>query len=111
MRQVVTNLLVNAAKFTPPGGRVDLVVRAAESSAYLEVADTGPGVAPDEQDRIFERFFRGAAGRKAGGTGIGLTVVKELVHAHGGEIQLRSAPGKGARFVIRLPLVTDRKPD
>ena len=111
MRQVVANLLVNAAKFTPPGGRVDLVVRAAASNAYLEVADTGPGVAPDEQDRIFERFFRGDAGRKAGGTGIGLTVVKELVHAHGGEIQLRSAPGKGARFVIRLPLVTDRKPD
>jgi signal transduction histidine kinase len=111
IRQVVANLLINAAKFTPPGGRVDLVVRAAEASAYLEVADTGPGVPPDEQERIFERFFRGAAGRKVSGTGIGLTVVKELVQAHDGEIQLQSSSGEGARFIIRLPLVTDRPPD
>ncbi len=108
IRQVVTNLLMNAAKFTPPRGRVDLVVRATQSNAYLEVADTGPGVALGEQERIFERFFRGAAGRNADGTGIGLTVVKELVQAHDGEIQLHSSPGEGARFVIRLPLLRDR---
>jgi len=105
MRQVVANLLTNAAKFTPAEGRVDLVVRSAERSAYLEVADTGPGVPPEEQEQIFERFFRGAAGRKGGGTGIGLAVVKELVQSHDGEIQLESPPGKGARFVVRLPLL------
>ena len=74
-------------------------------------ADTGPGVAPDEQERIFERiferFFRGAAGRKMGGTGIGLTVVKELVQAHDGEIQLQGSPGEGARVIVRLPPLTD----
>ena len=109
MHQVVVNLLTNAAKFTPRGGRVCLVVRSAEHSAFLEVADSGPGVPFEEQDRIFERFFQGDAGRKAGGTGIGLAVAKELVRSHGGDIQLESSPGGGARFVVRLPLVVPQK--
>jgi two-component system sensor histidine kinase BaeS len=109
MHQVVVNLLTNAAKFTPRGGRVCLIVRAAEGSAYLEVADTGPGVPPEEQERIFERFFQGGAGRKAGGTGIGLAVAKELVQSHGGEIKLQSSPGGGARFVVRLPRLQSLK--
>jgi two-component system sensor histidine kinase BaeS len=109
VHQVVVNLLTNAAKFTPRGGRVCLVVRAAERSAYLEVADNGPGVPPEDQDRIFERFFQGAAGRKAGGTGIGLAVAKELVQSHGGEIKLQSSPGGGARFVVRLPRLLSLK--
>jgi two-component system sensor histidine kinase BaeS len=107
--QIVSNLLTNAAKFTPPGGHIDLIVHADDSSAYLEVADTGPGVAPEEQGLIFDRFFRGVAGRKAGGTGMGLTVVKELVVAHEGEVTLESEPGFGARFVVRLPLAKDRQ--
>jgi two-component system sensor histidine kinase BaeS len=106
MRQVVANLLTNAVKFTPAEGTVRLIVRAAEGSAYLEVADTGPGVPPEEQERIFERFFRGNAGRAMGGTGIGLAVVKELVESHDGVILLQSSPGKGARFVVRLPLAS-----
>ncbi|MGO8876190.1 MAG: sensor histidine kinase [Acidimicrobiales bacterium] len=107
MRQVVDNLLSNAVKFTPAGGSVLLVVRADERNAFLEVADTGPGVAPAEQAQIFERFFRGGAGRDVAGTGIGLAVVKELVEAHDGEIRLESPPGGGARFVVRLSLLTD----
>jgi two-component system OmpR family sensor kinase len=63
----------------------------------------------EEHELVFERFFRGAAGRKAGGTGMGLTVVKELVLAHEGEVQVESSPGAGARFVVRLPLAKDRQ--
>jgi signal transduction histidine kinase len=109
MRQVVTNLLTNAAKFTPAEGRVVLVVRSAERSAYLEVADTGAGIPPEEEEQVFERFFRGGAGRAAGGTGIGLAVVKELVQSHDGEIQLQNRPEGGARFVVRLPLVVPQR--
>jgi two-component system, OmpR family, sensor histidine kinase BaeS len=107
IRQVVVNLLANAVKFTPPGGRVTLVVRASDLTARLEVADSGPGVPADEHHQIFERFFRGSAGRKRGGTGIGLAVVKELVEAHGGSIELQRPSGGGALFVVCLPLATD----
>jgi signal transduction histidine kinase len=104
LRQVVANLLANAAKFTPSGGTVRLVVEAGSGRARLEVADTGPGVPQEEQDQVFERFFRGSLGQKAGGSGIGLAVVKDLVVAHGGEVHLQTAPGGGARFVVLLPL-------
>jgi two-component system sensor histidine kinase BaeS len=107
MRQVVVNLFTNAVKFTTPGGRVELLVRVAGSSVYLEVLDTGPGVPADEREQIFERFFRGGAGRRSGGAGIGLAVVKELVHAHKGDIEVQGLPGEGARFVLRLPLATE----
>ncbi len=106
IHQVISNLLTNAAKFAPSQGSVRLLVRTEERSAVIEVSDSGPGVAPDEEQKIFERFFRGRAGRDKGGTGIGLSVVKELVVAHGGEVSLRSKPGSGACIVIRLPLAT-----
>ena len=76
--QVVTNLLVNAAKFTPAGGTVTLFVGTYRHGARLEVTDSGQGILPEELDRVFERFFRGSAGRKVGGSGIGLAVVKDL---------------------------------
>ena len=104
IHQVISNLLTNAAKFAPSQGSVRLLVRTEERSAVIEVSDSGPGVALDEEQKVFERFFRGRAGRDKGGTGIGLSVVKELVVAHGGEVSLRSKPGSGACFVIRLPL-------
>ena len=105
MRQVVANLLTNAAKFTPPGGKVDLVVLETDRRAYLKVTDTGPGIPPEEQAQIFDRFFRGESGRRAGGTGIGLAVVRELVRSHDGEVELQSSPDMGAQFVVRLPLL------
>jgi two-component system, OmpR family, sensor histidine kinase BaeS len=104
LRQVVANLLANAVKFTPSGGIVNLVVGTDSHHARLEVADTGPGVPLAERDRIFERFFRGSLGQKAGGSGIGLAVVKDLVEAHGGEVRLEVPPAGGARFVVLLPL-------
>jgi two-component system sensor histidine kinase BaeS len=109
MRQVVGNLLTNAAKFTPAGGHVDLAVRAAGRTALLEVTDTGPGVPPEEQEQIFDRFFRGAASRTTRGTGIGLAVVKELVQVHEGDVFLQSSPSGGACFTVRLPLISDRQ--
>jgi two-component system, OmpR family, sensor histidine kinase BaeS len=104
LRQVVANLLANAAKFTPSGGTVSLVVDSDLRRARLEVADTGPGVPEDEQGRVFERFFRGSMGRRAGGSGIGLAVVKDLVEAHGGEVRLEIPPVGGSRFVVLIPL-------
>ena len=104
LAQVVTNLLANAVKFTPAGGAVRLVVGAERGRARLEVADTGPGVPPDERDKVFDRFFRGSAGRGSGGSGIGLAVVKQLVEAHGGEVRLESPAGGGALFVVVLPV-------
>ena len=106
IRQVLTNLLMNAAKFTPSGGTVTLFVDTCRHGARLEVTDTGPGIQPEELDQVFERFFRGSAGRKAGGSGIGLAVVKDLVEAHGGQVRVESPPLGGARFIVLLPSST-----
>jgi two-component system sensor histidine kinase BaeS len=103
LHQVAANLLANAVKFTPVGGLVTVTVASEPPDAVLEVADTGPGITADEQPLIWERFYRGQAGRATSGSGIGLAVVKEIVEAHGGTVHLYSSPGEGARFVIRLP--------
>lgn len=102
LRQVLANLLSNAAKFTPPGGRVTVTLEQRDGDAELAVADTGVGIPADEQPRVFDRFFRGV-GSRAGGSGIGLAVAAELVAAHGGEIAVQSEPGHGSRFLVRLP--------
>ncbi len=102
LSQVVTNLLTNAAKFTPSGGRVVLTVSEDGDQATLTVADTGSGIPPDELAHVFERFFRGRNAR-AGGSGIGLTVASELVAAHGGRLTVTSLPGDGTTFRVTLP--------
>jgi two-component system sensor histidine kinase BaeS len=102
LRQVAANLLSNALKFTPPGGWVSVELAAEEGQAVLRVADSGPGIPPEELPRVFDRFFRGS-GVRAGGSGIGLAVVRELVAAHGGAIEAQSPPGAGAVFTVRLP--------
>lgn len=102
MHQVLANLLSNALKFTPSGGVVTVRLRAQPEEVILQVTDTGPGIPADELPRIFDRFFRGRDA-KARGSGIGLTVVRELVAAHGGEIAAWSEPGTGTTFTARLP--------
>ncbi|MFB3739647.1 MAG: sensor histidine kinase [Candidatus Velamenicoccus archaeovorus] len=102
IRQVVANLLSNALKFTPSGGAVRLSLGARDGHAEIVVADTGPGIPPDELPLVFDRFFRGR-GARAGGSGIGLTVARELVEAHGGSIAVDSRPGAGTTFRVRLP--------
>lgn len=105
IRQVVTNLLSNALKFTPPGGEVGLTLRPEGDRAVIRVSDTGPGIPADEIAHVFDRFFRGR-GVRAGGSGIGLTVAKELVRAHGGDIQVTSEPGQGTTFTVSLPMAS-----
>ena len=103
LRQIVSNLLANALKFTPRGGRARLRLKREAGRAVIEVSDSGPGIPHDELEQVFERFFRSGAG-PVGGSGIGLTVVRDLVVAHGGEVRAANAPGGGAVLTVRLPL-------
>jgi signal transduction histidine kinase len=104
--QMLDNLVTNAIKFTPPGGRVDVRAFMRASDAVIEVTDTGIGIPPAEQDRVFERFFRarGAGAEAIQGTGLGLAIAKAVVEAHGGTIAVESTEGRGTTFRAELPL-------
>jgi signal transduction histidine kinase len=106
LRQVVANLIDNAIKYTPSGGRVAITGAAAAGAAVLTVADTGIGIPPLEMPRIWERLYRGDASRSERGLGLGLSLVKAVVEAHGGRVSAESKPGGGSSFVVRLPLIT-----
>jgi signal transduction histidine kinase len=104
LRQVVFNLLSNAVKFTPPGGTVSVAAERIGRDVCVSVTDTGSGIAPEDQERIFEEFQQtdaGAAQRE--GTGLGLTLSKRLIELHGGRMWVESALGKGSRFAFTLP--------
>ena len=103
--QVVANLLSNALKFTPEGGTIDVTIAtgAAPDVALLAVADDGPGVPLDERERVFDRFWRGSTAEGVAGRGIGLAVVQEIVHAHGGTVTVDRGPRGGTRFTVVLP--------
>jgi two-component system, OmpR family, sensor histidine kinase BaeS len=103
LRQVVTNLLTNALKFTSGGGTVTVAVRPAGAAAVLTVADTGVGIPADELPHIFDRFWRGRQAAQTSGSGIGLAIAAELARAHGGELAARSAPGDGTTMTLTLP--------
>jgi PAS domain S-box-containing protein len=104
--QALDNLISNALKFTPPGGRVDVMLRNVGDVAQIEVRDTGLGMAEDDLKRVFDRFFRAAATRDdVPGVGLGLTIVKTIVEGHGGTIDVASREGVGTTFRIELPLV------
>ena len=106
IRQVVFNLLANAVKFTPEGGRVEVRTARGEREVEISVRDTGPGIAPDEQELIFEEFrqARVVEGERPEGTGLGLALSRKLVELHGGRIWLESRPGEGSTFSFTLPL-------
>jgi heavy metal sensor kinase len=106
LKQVVVNLLGNALKYTPTGGRVTLSVTAGEGHAVMEVADTGIGIPVEAQPRVFERFFRvdQARSRDLGGAGLGLSIVKSICAAYGGTVEVESTEGAGSRFKVELPL-------
>jgi PAS domain S-box-containing protein len=105
LRQVVANLLDNAIKYTPDGGRTELRIRDRRGSVAIEVADQGVGIPPEAQARVFEKFFRVDANMLAGvgGSGLGLYISRELVEQMGGTLSLRSQPGKGSTFTVELP--------
>ena len=105
IRQVVFNLLSNAVKFTPRDGRVDVSTSKQDGHVRISVTDTGPGIAPEDLERIFEEFQQtdiGADERE--GTGLGLALSKRLVELHGGRIWVDSEPGKGSTFTFTLPV-------
>jgi two-component system OmpR family sensor kinase len=108
LRQMIDNLLSNAWTHTPTATPVRLAVRRHGQDAELVVADEGPGIPPEAQERVFERFWRADPGRtrKRGGTGLGLAIVSSIVAAHGGTVDLASTPGRGTTFTVHLPLAT-----
>ena len=108
LSQVVSNLLTNAAKYTPPGGRITVRAERVDDDVVLRVQDTGIGIAPEMLPRIFDLFVqeRQAIDRSPGGLGIGLTIVRNLVERHGGSVSARSGgPGRGSEFAVRVPAV------
>jgi two-component system sensor histidine kinase BaeS len=103
LHQVITNLLTNALKFTPAGGRVTVRTGRADRDAVLQVTDTGVGIPPEELPHIFERFWRGGGAAHVSGSGIGLSVAAELARAHGGHLAASSQPGHGTQITLTLP--------
>jgi PAS domain S-box-containing protein len=109
MRRVLQNVLDNALKFSEPGGSITLELECRDGNAVLSVADTGPGLTPEEQEQVFERFWQAPGGRRAGGTGLGLYLCKQIVQAHGGFVKCASRPGRGTTFIINLPMTKGRR--
>lgn len=103
LHQVAVNLIANAVKFTPAGGAITIRTGSTGTSAHFEVVDNGPGIPDQDLPHVFERFWRGANGDKASGSGIGLAVVAELVAAHHGTVTAENVPGGGVRFTVTLP--------
>jgi two-component system, NarL family, sensor histidine kinase BarA len=105
LHQILTNLISNAVKFTPEGGRVTLKAAADGNDLVFTVSDTGVGISPEEQDLIFEKFRQAAnpMTREQGGTGLGLSIVRRLVLDLGGTLRIETAPGAGTRAIVELP--------
>jgi signal transduction histidine kinase len=103
--RVLMNLVSNAVRYTPAGGRVTLHAYPARTGVVVELTDTGEGIRPEDMPHIFEQFFRGerSRSRATGGSGLGLAIVKAIVEAHNGQIRVESTVGKGTRFLITLP--------
>jgi signal transduction histidine kinase len=104
LRQVLANLLDNAIKYTPAGGHVDVEATRQQNLAVISVRDTGIGVMAHEMPRIWDRLYRGAHGRAERGLGLGLSLVRAIVMAHGGRVDVATASGGGAVFTIQLPV-------
>jgi signal transduction histidine kinase len=103
MRQVLANLIDNAVKYTPAGGVVEIGARSDAGDAVVTVSDNGVGIPPDELPRIWDRLYRGDKSRSTRGLGLGLSLVKAIVVAHGGTVRVQSRPGEGSTFELRLP--------
>ena len=112
LQQVMWNLLNNAIKFTPAGGRVDVGHQCQDKILVLTVRDTGSGIPPEVLPQVFDRFWQGQSAREHGGLGLGLSIVRHLVELHGGSVRVDSdGAGKGATFTVRLPmLIEDHAP-
>ena len=111
MVSVLVNLLSNAMKFSPNKREVSVRLAGKETAALLEVSDKGIGIAPNEQKRIFQRFYRSKDGRvsETGGSGLGLPLVKHIVEAHGGRVEVVSQLGEGSTFSVILPFSIQKR--
>jgi signal transduction histidine kinase len=109
LKQVIVNLLDNAIKYTSEGGKVEVRAIARDARAVLEVSDNGIGIPTEALPHVFERFFRvdKARSRDLGGAGLGLSIVKSVCVAHGGQVEVQSKEGEGSRFIVELPLASD----
>lgn len=108
VREAVGNLLANAIKYTPEGGRIEVRARSGDGSVLVQVEDNGPGISPEDQDRLFEEFVRiRASAGKSRGSGLGLSIVKRAADVHGGDARVDSVPGEGSTFTLELPLTTE----
>ena len=105
MHQVITNLLFNAIKFTSSGGQIDLYISQSKEAVSFQITDNGQGIPSDEASQIFERFYMAEPSRNSqlDGQGIGLSIVKSIIHAHHGTISVDSVYGKGTTFTITIP--------
>ena len=110
VRQVFANLLDNAIKYTPEGGRVTITTRNEPGQVVVLFRDTGIGIPAEEQDKIWARLYRGDKSRSQRGLGLGLSLVKAVVEAHDGKATVTSKPGEGAEFAVVLPKVTGEVP-
>ena len=105
VKQVLLNLLSNALKFTPEGGRIDVRAAPQDGVAEIAVADTGVGIAPEDQEAVFEEFRQvGTADKKVEGTGLGLALSRKFIELHGGRIWVKSQVGQGSTFTFTLPV-------
>lgn len=105
LRQMLGNLVTNALRHTPSGGTVTFRAYPDGADGVLEVADTGPGIAPEDLPYVFDRFWRAekSRNRATGGSGLGLAIVRKLAESHGGTATVESIPGQGTTFRLRLP--------
>jgi signal transduction histidine kinase len=106
LERVFANLLHNALKFTPGGGRITVDSGYDGSDVWVSITDTGPGIPPEELSSLFEKYQQAGRGRSQEGTGLGLFIVRALVEAHGGHVTIQSTPGQGACFSIFLPVAS-----
>ncbi len=111
IQRLVSNLLDNAVKYTPAGGRVSIATAVEDQHCRISVSDTGIGISPEDHSRIFKRFYRAGISRNEPGHGLGLSLVSAIVEAHAGEISCTSIPDKGTTFFVRLPLVRAVQPE
>jgi signal transduction histidine kinase len=107
---VLANLLRNALKFTPRDGHVVIAVEPRETDVMFSVTDTGIGISAEKQERVFDRYWQSSAGARQRGAGLGLSIAKGIVEAHGGRIWVRSAPGEGSEFAFTVPQADHRAP-